>query len=81
MNADLFTDFESVAKLRGHMVYTDTINILRSMLRKDNLEDKLDSYLKERDFLPESFFYQWLGSPENIILFDFKKDINEKNYN
>lgn len=33
------------------------------------MEGKFDNILSQNDFFPESFFYQFLGSPENVFLY------------
>lgn len=71
-----FHDFalkRSVGKLHSRTMYADTIEIIKDMLFEDGLEGKFDNILNKEDYFPESFFYQWMGYPENVYLF-------EKNY-
>lgn len=45
------------------------IAILKEMLAEEGMEGKFDNILSQNDFFPESFFYQFLGSPENVFLY------------
>lgn len=61
-------------------IYNDTIKILREMLSEDGMGEYFDSVLKTQSFFPESLFYQVLGAPENIFLYnELYKDINIDN--
>ncbi len=68
-----------VDRLRRTHVYSDTISILKEMLAEEGMEGKFDNILNQNDFFPESFFYQFLGSPENIFLYNeiFDKYIHQ----
>lgn len=57
-----------VGKLRPNHIYSDTISIIKEMLDDNGLSGKYDSILNSKDFFPESFFYQWIGSPDSIII-------------
>ena len=57
-----------VGRLRPNYVYSDTIAIIKEMLNDDGLHGKYDSILNNKDFFPESFFYQWIGSPDSIMI-------------
>ena len=66
-----FQDFalkRSVGKLHGRTMYADTIAVIKEMLKEEGLEGKFDNILSREDYFPESFFYQWMGYPENIFL-------------
>ena len=58
----------SVGRLRPNYVYSDTIAIIKKMLDDNGLHGKYDSILNNKDFFPESFFYQWIGSPDSIMI-------------
>jgi hypothetical protein len=45
------------------------------MLHEEGLDGKFDDILNQKNYFPESLFYQWIGFPENIFLYD----INEQN--
>ena len=57
-----------VGRLRPNYVYSDTIAIIKEMLNDDGLHGNYDSILNNKDFFPESFFYQWIGSPDSIMI-------------
>lgn len=72
-----FTMVRSVGRLHGCAMYADTILILKEMLHEEGLDGKYDDVLNQENFFPESFFYQWVGFPENIFLYneEFAKTI------
>ena len=78
-----FTTKESVGLLRRYSIYSDTIKIVKEMLTSQGISNSFNNILNENDYLPETFFYQWIGSPENIILFDddIKRILTCKNNN
>ena len=47
------------------------------MLAEEGMEGKFGNILNTQDFFPESFFYQFIGYPENIFLYN---DIFEEAY-
>ena len=51
-------------------IYNDTIRLLREMLAEDGMGEYFDAVLQAQSFFPESLFYQVLGAPENIQLFN-----------
>ena len=57
-----------VGRLRPNYIYSDTIAIIKEMLDDDGLHGKYDSIFNNKDFFPESFFYQWIGSPDSIMI-------------
>lgn len=65
-----FTMKESIGRLRGKHAYEDTISILREIAKKDNMVNYLDSVISSKGYFPESFFYQMVGHPENIFLYN-----------
>ncbi|MCQ5141454.1 CHAT domain-containing protein [Enterocloster bolteae] len=67
-----------VGKLRSTHIYSDTIKIVKEMLEEEGMEGKFGNILNKHDFFPESFFYQFIGYPENIFLYN---DIFEDAYN
>lgn len=60
----------SPGRLHGSSMYNDTIKIIKEMLHEEGLDGKFDNILNQDDFFPESFFYQWIGFPENIFLYN-----------
>ena len=71
-----------VGRLRKTHIYADTITILKEMLAEEGLTGKFDNILSQNDYFPESFFYQFLGCPENIFLYneifdEYSKQVNK----
>lgn len=64
-----------VGRLRTTHIYSDTIKIVKEMLADEGMEGKFGDILDMNNFFPESFFYQLIGNPENIFLYNniFKK--------
>jgi hypothetical protein len=60
----------SVGRLRSSKIYTDTILVIKEMLHEEGLDGKFDDVLSQDNYFPESFFYQWIGFPENIFLYN-----------
>ena len=60
----------SKGKLHTRTVYSDTCEVLKQMLHEEGLDGKFDNIVSQEDYSPESFFYQWLGFPENVLLYD-----------
>lgn len=60
----------SVGRLYGSTMYADTILIVKEMLHEEGLDGKFDDVLNQENYFPESFFYQWVGFPENIFLYN-----------
>lgn len=60
----------SVGRLRLGTTYGDTIALLKEMLREEGMEGKFDDVLSGNNYFPESFFYQLIGYPENIFLYN-----------
>lgn len=58
----------SAGKLRATHVYEDTESILREIAYRDNIGEYYDSYIKTNGYFPESVFYQFIGTPENIFI-------------
>jgi hypothetical protein len=58
----------SVGRIRNTHTYEDTENILREIACRDGIGDYYNSYLKSNGYFPESLFYQFIGTPENIFL-------------
>ena len=59
-----------VGRLRKTHVYSDTVMLLKEMLDEENMTGKFANIIEQNDYFPESFFYQFLGSPENIFLYN-----------
>lgn len=57
-------------RLHGSSMYKDTIEIVKEMLHEEGMNGKFDDILSQEDYFPESFFYQWIGFPENIFLYN-----------
>lgn len=49
--------------------YSDTITILKEILAEERMQGKFENILGQNDYFPESVFYQFLGSPENVFLY------------
>ena len=51
------------------------------MLAEEGMQGKFDNILSQNDYFPESIFYQFLGSPENVFLYNeiFDEYIQKKN--
>ncbi len=67
------TDFclnRSKNRLHGSTIYNDTISILKEMLHDEGMDGKFDNILNNNNYFPESFFYYWIGFPENILLYE-----------
>lgn len=62
-----FTMERSVGRLHDSTMYADTILIVKEMLHEEGLDGKFDDVLNQENYFPESFFYQWVGVPENIF--------------
>ena len=57
-------------------MYKDTIEIVKEMLHEEGRDGKFDDILSQDNYFPESFFYQWIGFPENIFLYnEYYKEI------
>lgn len=65
-----FTLKRSVGRLHGSTIYADTISVIKEMLHEEGLDGKFDDILSLDNYFPESFFYQWIGFPENIFLYN-----------
>lgn len=65
-----FTLKRSVGRLHGRTMYADTISVIKEMLHEEGLDGKFDDVLCQDNYFPESFFYQWIGFPENIFLYN-----------
>ena len=59
-----------VGRLRPTHIYSDTITIIKEMLLEEGMQGKFDNILSQKDYFPESVFYQLIGSPENIFLYN-----------
>lgn len=62
-----FTMERSVGRLHGQTMYADTISVVKEMLHEEGLDGKFDDILNQENYFPESFFYQWIGFPENVF--------------
>ena len=65
-----FAMHRSVERLHGPTIYGDTIEVIKEMLREEGMEGKFDDVLSQGNYFPESFFYQWIGFPENVFLYN-----------
>lgn len=59
-----------VGRLRRTHIYSDTIAILKEMLAEEGMNGKFDNIIRQNDYFPESFFYELLGTPENVFLYN-----------
>ena len=57
-----------VGRLSTQNVYQDTIEIIKEMLYEEGMDGKFDNVLSDKEYYPESYFYQMVGYPENIFL-------------
>lgn len=57
-------------RLYGSSMYKDTIEIVKEMLHEEGRDGQFDDILSQDNYFPESFFYQWIGFPENIFLYN-----------
>lgn len=69
-----FTLEKSIGRLRRDNIYHDTITVLKEMLKEDGLEGRFDSIFDTENYFPESFFYQMIGSPETILIYNNLSD-------
>ena len=65
-----FSMKRSPGRLHGSSMYKDTIEIVKEMLHEEGMDGKFDDILSQDNYFPESFFYQWIGFPENIFLYN-----------
>lgn len=73
-------DFErevNKGRLRKTHVYEDTIVLLKELAKKDNLDKAIDDFINTYSYFPESIFYQMIGYPENVFLYN---PVFEKSY-
>lgn len=68
-----FMNNKSVGRLRNGFIYSDTVNVLHELAKSDSIDVK--AIVASQGYLPESCFYTWTGSPEEIIL---KEEVFEK---
>lgn len=59
-----------VGRLRPSTIYSDTISIIKEMLKEEGMENKFGDVLEQKEFFPESFFYQFIGCPENVFIYN-----------
>ncbi|HCW54753.1 MAG TPA: hypothetical protein DG753_13690 [Clostridium sp.] len=57
-------------RLRTDNIYEDTTKVLREMLMEDRMDEYFDSLLSSTGYYPESIFYQLIGYPENVFLYN-----------
>lgn len=67
-----------VGRLHAANSYEDTIAIVKEMLMEEGMEGKFDNIMSQKDYFPESIFYQFIGYPENAF---FYNEIFEEVYN
>jgi len=68
-----FEDFafnRSKGRLKVGTAYNDTIVILKEMLDEEGRSNLFSDTLSNGNYFPESFFYQWIGFPENVFLYN-----------
>lgn len=68
-----FNDFalkKSKGRLTRTNIYENTIRILKEMLSEEGIHNSFQDVLNEKNYFPESFFYQWIGFPDNIFIYD-----------
>ena len=69
-----FSMKRSPGRLYGSSMYKDTIKILKEMLHDEGMDGKFDDILSMDNYFPESFFYQWIGFPENVFFYNKEVD-------
>lgn len=57
-------------RLRRQNIYADTIQLIKEMMSEEGVVGKFANVLDEKRYYPESYFYQMIGYPENIILYN-----------
>jgi hypothetical protein len=57
-------------RLTAQNAYEVTIQIIKEMLKEENMSGKFSNVLDDYDFFPESLFYQLIGYPENILIYN-----------
>ena len=75
-----FNDFclnRSNGKIRKKYAYSDTKQVIKEMLKEENMEDKFKNIIDSNDYFPECFFYEWIGYPENVLF--NSKNIEDNN--
>ena len=81
---EVFKMKRSVGQLNIKNIYNDTEKILLQMAKEAGIGKQFENYLNSQYYFPESIFYQWLGSPENVFLYNPHytriKEISEKGY-
>ena len=67
----------SVGRLHPTTIYSDTVKIVKEMLKEENMEGKFNDILDGKNYFPESIFYQFIGFPENVFIYNdiFKEAI------
>lgn len=60
----------SIGRLRPNTIFNDTKEVIKEMLAEEGLQGKFSDILDNNNYFPESFFYQWLGFPENVFLYN-----------
>ena len=58
----------SVGRLHPTTIYSDTVKIVKEMLKEENMEGKFNDILDGKNYFPESIFYQFIGFPENVFI-------------
>lgn len=68
-----------VGRLHLQTIYSDTISIIKEMLKEEGMETKFGDILEQENYFPESFFYQFIGYPENVFLYnEIFSEVSEK---
>ena len=67
---EAFQQERAPGKLRRQYIYEDTIQLIKDMMREEGVIGKFANVLEEKRYYPESYFYQMIGFPENIILYN-----------
>lgn len=57
---------KSTGRLRNGFVYSDTVKVLQELAIPDGID--VEAIVSSQGYFPESCFYTWSGSPEEIIL-------------
>lgn len=71
----------SKGRLRLTHIYSDTIQIIKEMLAEEDICNKFSNILDKKDYFPETLFYQLIGSPENVFLYnEIFQEASEKGF-
>lgn len=56
-------------RIKSTTAYADSICIIKEMLFEEGMQNSFSNILDLNDYFPESSFYEWMGCPENVLLY------------